>query len=53
LTASEEEIGALREILHVEGFGGREDKATTMRAAHRIATERMIWLRGQREEGLR
>jgi hypothetical protein len=51
--ASEEEIGALRDILHVEGFGGREDSATTMRAARKIAKERMTWLRNQRAEGMR
>lgn len=51
--ATEGEIGSLREILHVEGFGGREDRAVTARAASRIAAERLHWLRDMRSEGLR
>lgn len=53
LDASEEEKDALTEILHVEGFGGREDDAGNYQMAREIAQERLVWLRSQREEGLR
>lgn len=53
LNANEDEINALQDILHEEGFGGREDAAVNPTRALEIARERLAWLRGQREEGLR
>jgi hypothetical protein len=50
--ATEEEKDTLTTILHVEGFGGREDTAYTD-TAREIAKERLAWLRQQRAEGLR
>ena len=51
LDATEEEKDALTEILHVEGFGGREDNAGNVAMARPIAEERLAWLRDQRREG--
>ena len=53
LDASEDEINALQDILHVEGFGGREDGARNLTFALEIARERLAWLRDMRDEGLR
>jgi len=51
--ASADEKEALAEILHVEGFGGREDRVSDTASAQALANERLAWLREQREEGLR
>jgi hypothetical protein len=48
-----DEREALLEILHVEGFGGREDNVATKTEAEYVAIERLLWLRGQRQEGMR
>lgn len=54
LDATDEEQQALVDILHVEGFGGSEyDAAVTFETAKKIAEEQLIWLRNQREHGLR
>ncbi len=53
LDATENEKDALTEILHVEGFGGREDGAGNVPMAREIAIERLEWLRDMREQGLR
>jgi hypothetical protein len=50
---SREEMDALKEIFDVEGFGGEEDFVMNFKDAQRLATEKLEWLRGQREEGLR
>jgi hypothetical protein len=53
LDAETVEREALLDILHTEGFGGREDRATDETSAREIAEERLDWYRGQIEEGLR
>lgn len=53
LGATIEEKDALLIILATEGFGGREDRAVDPQSALEVAEERLDWLRGQREEGLR
>jgi hypothetical protein len=48
LDARGEEIEALLAILSQEGFGGREDIATTDTACQLLAEERLVWLRDTR-----
>ena len=53
IDATHKEKEGLKDLFHVEGFGGAEDQVMSFKDAQRLASDKMVWLRDQIEEGFR